>query len=274
MDVTNRVALITGGKRLGGEIALALATRGADIALCYRASRAEAQTTADAVLRLGRRVHLVQGDLSKPDDCRRAVSETADRLGRLDILANLASLYAEKPFDELTDEDWDRQLAVDLRAAYHCSKAAAPHMRALGGGRIVNFADWVAASHRPRYTGFVPYYVAKSGVVALTEALALELASDRDPRQCDCAGADSPSAGNDRRRARHRRPGNAARTLGWQRRDRQGSALPRRYRLRHGRNHSCGRGAAPQVGAEGDWLWTFGVGLWAPGDAQSREAEA
>ena len=107
MDVTNRVALITGGKRLGGEIALALATRGADIALCYRASRAEAQTTADAVLRLGRRVHLVQGDLSKPDDCRRAVSETADRLGRLDILANLASLYAEKPFDELTDEDWD-----------------------------------------------------------------------------------------------------------------------------------------------------------------------
>ena len=179
MDVTNRVALITGGKRLGGEIALALATRGADIALCYRASRAEAQTTADAVARLGRRVHLVQGDLSKPDDCRRAVSETAERLGRLDILANLASLYAEKPFDELTDEDWDRQLAVDLRAAYHCSKAAVPHMRALGGGRIVNFADWVAASHRPRYTGFVPYYVAKSGVVALTEALALELASDQ-----------------------------------------------------------------------------------------------
>ena len=63
MNLTNRVALITGGKRLGGEIALALATRGADIALCYRASRAEAEATADAVVGLGRRAHLVQGDL-------------------------------------------------------------------------------------------------------------------------------------------------------------------------------------------------------------------
>jgi NAD(P)-dependent dehydrogenase (short-subunit alcohol dehydrogenase family) len=179
MDLTNRVALITGGKRLGGEIAVALAHRGAEVALCYRASRTEAQVTADAVVRAGRRVHLIQGDLSNADDCRRAVAETVEQLGRLDILANLASLYAEKPFDQLSDEDWDRQLAVDLRAAYHCSKAAVPHMRAAGGGRIVNFADWVAASHRPRYTGFVPYYVAKSGVVALTEALALELASDQ-----------------------------------------------------------------------------------------------
>jgi NAD(P)-dependent dehydrogenase (short-subunit alcohol dehydrogenase family) len=179
MDVTNRVALITGGKRLGADIAVALATRGADIALCYRASRAEAEATADAVVGLGRRAHIVQGDLTNPDDCRRAVQETVERLGRLDILANLASLYGEKPFDDLLDEDWDRQLAVDLRAAYHCSKAAVPHMRAAGGGRIVNFADWIAVSRRPRYTGFVPYYVAKSGVVALSEALALELAPDQ-----------------------------------------------------------------------------------------------
>jgi NAD(P)-dependent dehydrogenase (short-subunit alcohol dehydrogenase family) len=179
MDVTNRVALITGGKRLGADIAVALATRGADIGLCYRASRAEAEATADAVVALGRRAHIVQGDLTNPDDCRRVVLETVERLGRLDILANLASLYGEKPFDDLLDEDWDRQLAVDLRAAYHCSKAAVPHMRAAGGGRIVNFADWIAVSRRPRYTGFVPYYVAKSGVVALSEALALELAPDQ-----------------------------------------------------------------------------------------------
>jgi NAD(P)-dependent dehydrogenase (short-subunit alcohol dehydrogenase family) len=68
---------------------------------------------------------------------------------------------------------------VDLRAAFLCARAAVPHMRRGGGGRIVNFADWVAASGRPRYTGYLPYYVAKAGVIALTEALALELAPDQ-----------------------------------------------------------------------------------------------
>jgi 3-oxoacyl-[acyl-carrier protein] reductase len=67
---------------------------------------------------------------------------------------------------------------VDLRAAFLCAHAAAPHMRARGGGRIINFSDWIARSGRPRYTGYVPYYVAKTGIIALTEALALELAGD------------------------------------------------------------------------------------------------
>jgi len=66
-----------------------------------------------------------------------------------------------------------------LKAAFLCAHAALGHLRAAGGGRIINFADWVAASGRPRYKGFVPYYVAKRGVVGLTEALALELAGDQ-----------------------------------------------------------------------------------------------
>src|SRR5690606_7039452 len=75
--------------------------------------------------------------------------------------------------------DWDEQLAVDLRASFLCARAAVPHLRAAGGGRIVNLADWLPASGRPRYPGYLPYYVAKAGVVALTEALALELAADQ-----------------------------------------------------------------------------------------------
>jgi len=67
---------------------------------------------------------------------------------------------------------------VDLRAAFLCAHAAVPHMRAQGGGRIINFSDWVARSGRPRYEGFVPYYVAKAGAIALSEALSLELAAD------------------------------------------------------------------------------------------------
>jgi NAD(P)-dependent dehydrogenase (short-subunit alcohol dehydrogenase family) len=85
----------------------------------------------------------------------------------------------EKPIDQLTVEDWDRQLSVDLRASFLFSQAVAPEMRKRGGGRIINFTDWVAASARPRYAGYLPYYVAKAGVKALTEALALELALDQ-----------------------------------------------------------------------------------------------
>src|SRR4029450_13798317 len=80
---------------------------------------------------------------------------------------------------ELTAADWSAVVDVDLRAAFLCSHAAASHMRKQGGGRIINFSGWTAKSGRPRYLGYVPYYVAKAGVIALTEALALELAPDR-----------------------------------------------------------------------------------------------
>ena len=179
MELTDRVALITGGKRIGAVVATELARRGVDVGLAYRTSRTEADETADAVRGLGRRALVVRADLAAPDDCERLVSETVGHLGRLDVLVNMASSYRAKPFDDLTVADWDAQLAVDLRAAWLCARAAVPHMRRVRGGRIVNFSDWVARSGRPRYRGYLPYYVAKAGVVALTEALALELASDQ-----------------------------------------------------------------------------------------------
>ena len=69
-------------------------------------------------------------------------------------------------------------MRVDLEGAYLCSRAAIPHMRSAGGGQIINISDWTAASGRPRYKGFLPYYVAKRAVMGLTEGLALELAAD------------------------------------------------------------------------------------------------
>jgi len=179
MDLQDRVALITGGRRIGAVVATELARRGADVALVYRTSRAEADETADAVRDLGRRALAIEADLASADACDRAVADTVDALGRLDVLVNMASRYRATAFDELTVDDWDQQMAIDLRAAWLCARAAVPHMRRVRGGRIVNFADWVAASGRPRYVGYLPYYVAKAGVVALTEALALELASDQ-----------------------------------------------------------------------------------------------
>jgi NAD(P)-dependent dehydrogenase (short-subunit alcohol dehydrogenase family) len=179
VDLTDKVALITGGRRIGAVVATELARRGAHAAIVYRASRAEAEETATAVSALKRRAVVVQADLQQPDACQRAVEETVAEFGRLDVLVNMASIYRAKALDDLTVQDWDEQMAIDLRAAWLCSHAAVPHMRRARGGRIINFSDWVARSGRPRYAGYLPYYVAKAGIIALTEALALELAADQ-----------------------------------------------------------------------------------------------
>jgi NAD(P)-dependent dehydrogenase (short-subunit alcohol dehydrogenase family) len=178
VELTDKVALITGGKRIGAVVARELAARGVDVALSYARSKAEADQAADIVRAAGRRAATFAADLSQPAAADILVQSAVETLGRLDILINMASVYVKKPFAELTAADWDANINVDLRAAFLCAHAAAPHMRAQGGGRIVNFSDWVARSGRPRYLGYVPYYVAKSGIIALTEALALELAAD------------------------------------------------------------------------------------------------
>jgi NAD(P)-dependent dehydrogenase (short-subunit alcohol dehydrogenase family) len=178
MQLAGKVALITGGKRIGLVIAAELAAHGVDVALTYARSRPEAEEAAERVRSAGRRATIIQADLSQPDDCDMVVAKAVEAFGRLDVLVNMASVYKERPFDELRAADWDATVNVDLRAAFLCARAAAPHMRRQGGGRIVNFSDWIAKSGRPRYRGFLPYYVAKAGIIGLTEALALELAGD------------------------------------------------------------------------------------------------
>jgi len=178
MELTGRVVLLTGAKRIGAVVAAAAAHRGADVAIAYNRSAAEAEEAAARIRVAGRRAMTLQADVSDPAACEALVASVGRELGRLDVLVNMASLYHAVPFDELDVAAWDRQVAIDLRGAFLCARAAVPLMRAAGGGRIVNFSDWVAASGRPRYKGYVAYYVAKAGVKALTEALALELAVD------------------------------------------------------------------------------------------------
>jgi len=179
VELTSRAVLITGSRRIGAVVATELARAGADVALVYRRSQTEADETAAAVRALGRRAVVLHADLREPDACERVVEETVDAFGRLDVLITMASIYRRQGMDDLTVEDWDAQMEVDLRSVWLCARAAIPHMRRLRGGRIVNFSDWVARSGRPRYAGYLPYYVAKAGVIALTEALALECAIDQ-----------------------------------------------------------------------------------------------
>jgi NAD(P)-dependent dehydrogenase (short-subunit alcohol dehydrogenase family) len=178
MDLHGRVALVTGARRIGGEVARDLAARGADIVLSYSTSRAEADATADAVRGDGRRALVVQADVTDAAACAELAASADREFDRLDVLVYMASIYRSVPIDDLDAPAFDRQLAVDLRGALLCAQAAVPIMRRGGGGRIILFSDWLAMSGRPRYKGYTGYYVAKAGVKALVEALALELAAD------------------------------------------------------------------------------------------------
>jgi NAD(P)-dependent dehydrogenase (short-subunit alcohol dehydrogenase family) len=179
MLLSNRVVLLTGAKRVGASVATAVAERGADVALSYNRSSAEADETAAAVRKLGRRALTVRADLGDPAACEALVATVGKEFGRLDVLVNMASVYQSVPFDQFDFATWEKQLNVDLRATFLCSRAAVLLMRKNGGGRIINFSDWLPTSGRPRYKGYLGYYVAKAGVKALTEALALELSGDQ-----------------------------------------------------------------------------------------------
>jgi len=173
-----KVVLISGGARVGRTVAAWLAERGADVALTWRGSRAAAEETAATVRAAGARALAVQADLADAGAAAAAVEAVVGGLGRIDILVAMASVYEKTPFESLDDEAWRRSHESDLASLYRLAIAAAPHMRAQGAGRIVATADWLPVSGRPRYKGYLPYYVAKAGVVGLVEALALELAPE------------------------------------------------------------------------------------------------
>jgi NAD(P)-dependent dehydrogenase (short-subunit alcohol dehydrogenase family) len=179
MILTDKAVLITGAKRIGAAVAVDLARRGMHVALSYNRSRAEGEAAATRVRAEGRHIALLQANFANASECLTLVDSAATSLGRLDVLINMASVYSSVPFEETDESVWDAVLDVDLKAAFLCSRAAVRQMRAAGGGRIINFSDWVAVSGRPRYKGYVPYYVAKKGIIGLTEALALELAPEQ-----------------------------------------------------------------------------------------------
>ena len=195
MQLSGSVALITGGTRMGAALGVALAGRGAHVAFSYARSADAASQSADAVRAEGGAATTFEADLQQPAACERLVTQAIAWRGRLDVLICLASVFDRRSLDDITAAEWRRQLAVDLDGSFHCARAAALHMRTRRRGHIVLCSDWVAASGRPRYTGYVPYFVAKAGVVALAEALALEVAGDEVQVNAIAPGPMLPAAG-------------------------------------------------------------------------------
>jgi len=181
---------------MGASLATAMASQGADVALSYSLSGRAIANVVTSVTAMGRRSAAFAADLRDPLACQGLIDDVVRWAGRLDVVVCLASVYERVALDRLTPDAWRGQLAVDLDASFHCARAAATVMRRQGGGHIVLCSDWVAASGRARYTGYVPYYVAKAGVVAMTEALALELASDGIQVNAIAPGPILPAAGS------------------------------------------------------------------------------
>lgn len=174
-----RVAIVTGaGKGLGRAFAVRLAQDGADIVAVTRADMEGLEKTAELVRELGRKALTSQVDVSNEEDARRMAEETLQTFSRIDILVNNAAFYygvERKPFMEVSTDEWDRMMAVNVKGPWLCAKAVYSAMKAQGKGKIINLTSEVffTGSH-----GFVHYVASKGGVIGLTRALAVELGPD------------------------------------------------------------------------------------------------
>jgi len=173
----SQVALIVGGARMGLAVGEALARRGHHVVLTYRQSRRAVESAVIALKQKGLSASALRCDLQKTPSIQSVLQQIQKRWGRLDVFVNLASIYEKNPLKpQSVERDWDENLSANARGGYVASVLAAPLMNRSGGGHIVHVSDWTAASGRPRYRDYAPYYVSKAAVKSMVEVLALELA--------------------------------------------------------------------------------------------------
>jgi 3-oxoacyl-[acyl-carrier protein] reductase len=174
-DLTGKVALVTGGSRgIGRAIALALAGQGARVAVNYVANKDAANDVVGNIAGCGGLAAALQGDVSQPEDARRLIHETMTAFDGLHILVNNAGLTQDDLLLRMSEEAWDRVMAVDLRGAYLCTKAALRPMIRQRWGRIINIASVAGLVGNP---GQANYAAAKAGLIGFTKSVAKEVAS-------------------------------------------------------------------------------------------------
>jgi len=170
-SLANRVALITGGASgQGRSAALLFADHGADVAIADL-NATGARATAQLVEAAGRRALAIEADVSTRAACERMVTETVHVLGGLHVLYNNAAVQMSGRLVDCTDDEWDRTIATNLSAIFWACRAAIPHMKAAGGGSIINTASVLGLIGSE---GYAAYGAAKAGLVALTRQLAIE----------------------------------------------------------------------------------------------------
>jgi len=175
-ELRSRVALVTGGSRgIGRAIALALAKAGAALAVNYRERSDEAASVVEAIHKGGGRAAAIGADVSSRAAVQNMVCEIEERLGPIDILVNNAGMAAIRSIEEITEEDFDRAIAVNLKSVFLCTQAVLPGMRARRWGRIVNISSIAA---RSAGAVSVAYNASKAGLEGLTRGYASRLAGE------------------------------------------------------------------------------------------------
>ncbi len=172
-ELKNKTAIVTGaGQGIGREIALSLAKNGANVVLIDISDKIF--DVLKEIENLGVQGLAVKCDVSKAEDVEKAVKEAITKFGRIDILVNNAGIYPFKPILQMTEEDWDRVLDINLKGTFFMTKAVLPKMIEQRGGKTINIAS--IAGSMVGYPNLAHYSASKAGVVGFTKAVALEVA--------------------------------------------------------------------------------------------------
>ena len=187
ITLASQTALVTGAsKGVGKGIALELARSGCDIAVNYLNDAPGAEATAAEVRALGRRAIIVQGDVGTANEVARMFSEVERAFSRLNILVNNAGVQTWKPLLDLEEAEWDRVIRTNLKGCFLCTQRAARHLRAHGGGAIINIGS---GCNKIAFPNLADYTASKGGIEMFTKSAAIELARHRIRVNCVAPGA-------------------------------------------------------------------------------------
>jgi len=175
-DLKNKVAIITGARRgMGRTHALTLAKAGARVVVSD-ISQEDCEKVVEEIKKEGGEAMAIKCDVSKKSEVEAMIKETVEKWGRIDILVNNAGIAEFKPFLDLTEEDWDRTININLKGYFLCGQAAAKEMAKKKSGVIVNIASIAMGQVGVGYPTLAHYSATKGGIVAMTQAMAVELA--------------------------------------------------------------------------------------------------
>ncbi|MEO0150969.1 MAG: SDR family NAD(P)-dependent oxidoreductase [candidate division WOR-3 bacterium] len=170
MKLKDRVAIVTGaGQGIGKSIAISLAEEGAKVVVTDVSGKEK-----DVALEIGENALYFKLDVANYQEVQSVVREVWERFGRVDILVNNAGIYPFKSFDEMTEEEWDKVIQINLKGVFNCTKAVLPYMKIQKYGKIINISS--IAGTFIGFPNLTHYCATKAGIVGFTRALALEVA--------------------------------------------------------------------------------------------------
>lgn len=185
-NLSGKVVLVTGGSRgIGAAVAIMMAQSGARVALTYSRHKADALSTAHRIARGGGESLIIQANVAKPAEVRKAVKTTMEHFGRIDVLVNNAGVWKRGAIGRMTERQWDETMNINLKGTFLFCNLVVPIMKKQRGGKIINIASTAGQRGEPFYSH---YAASKGGMIAFTKAIAAELAPHHIAVNCVSPG--------------------------------------------------------------------------------------